>query len=34
MFQGMISGELAGDEITKERVLRLAFGENQRGANA
>jgi len=31
MFQGRISGELAGGEITKERVLHLAFGGNARG---
>jgi len=31
MFQGRISGELTGDEITKESVLHLAFG-GERGA--
>jgi ABC-type sugar transport system ATPase subunit len=29
MFQGRISGELAGERITKENVLHLAFGGSQ-----
>jgi ABC-type sugar transport system ATPase subunit len=29
MFQGRISGELAGGQITKENVLHLAFGGSQ-----
>jgi ribose transport system ATP-binding protein len=28
MFQGRISGEAAGADLTKERVLHLAFGGN------
>jgi ABC-type sugar transport system ATPase subunit len=31
MFQGRVSGELAGAEITKERVLHLAFGGGASG---
>jgi ribose transport system ATP-binding protein len=30
MFQGRISGEAAGAELTRERVLQLAFGGSSR----
>jgi hypothetical protein len=34
MFQGRISGEAAGADITKERVLHLAFGGTAHGQQA